>query len=205
VDIMVALAVEPPGEPAEAPETADPAPAGVNGPAETCDHRDEYGSVIFNGICALCLASIPAPEMTPDPADEAPASPADEADVVAQVSVEDPAAVPGDDPQATETGELPADGPEDAPAPESGPEAADGGQDIPLDPGEVILATAIRWEPDGGLPEAVPVTFVVTSAGRKIGIDPDGWMAVTTGPPLDVVAGMVPKPPRRSWKDPRTA
>lgn len=52
----------------------------------------------------------------------------------------------------------------------------DTGVDLPLGSGEVVLAQ--RTDDDG-------VTWVVTSAGRKIGIGLDGSISVTVGPELD--------------------
>lgn len=66
--------------------------------------------------------------------------------------------------------------------------------DLPLDEGEEI--TAERTDESGDL-------IVVTSFGRKIGISPDGWIAVLMGPDLAARVPSVPKPPRSSWKDPR--
>lgn len=79
----------------------------------------------------------------------------------------------------------------------------DGGFEIPLDEGEEIVAQATRLEPVVGTDEMVPITYLVTSAGRKVGIDPDGWVAVVMGPDLDVIQPPAPKPPRASWKEPR--
>lgn len=74
----------------------------------------------------------------------------------------------------------------------------DDGIDIPLDEGEEVISQTVRIE-DG----ETPVLYLTTTAGRKVGIDPDGWMSVATGPELDVILPPVPKPPRKSWKEPR--
>lgn len=69
-----------------------------------------------------------------------------------------------------------------------------GDADLPLADGEEVVGQ--RLDDDGDL-------VVVTSFGRKLGISPDGWIVVLMGPPLDREAASVPKPPRKSWKDPR--
>ena len=128
-------------------------------------------------------------------------------ELIAAPPVEDEAEIAPAPEDATETAAEPDPAPEGAPAADDpAADTTDGdddGVEIPLDPGEEVIATATRFEPALGTEEMVPITYFVTSAGRKFGVDPDGWLAVVTGPDMDTILPPAPKPPRASWKEPR--
>jgi hypothetical protein len=163
---------------------------------------------------------------TQDTVEERDSGPAEER-VAEEVPAEAPAAVPDgvigapeQCPHGVDSGcplceldaaSAPAQAVEDEPEPEAEPlglslpdllsdeewdalAAEYGDADLPLAEGEEVMGQ--RTDDDGDL-------IVVTSFGRKLAISPDGWMSVLTGTPLTIEAQAVPKPPRKSWKDPR--
>lgn len=175
-----------------APEASEPQPT---------DAAGEDAGVAPADVPQGIVAEDPTPEPDAQPSTEPAACPhgASAADCpLCALDADRPAAEPEPEPAPAE------EAVDDAPASDDGAltdeewdalvAEAPAEADLPLDEGEEI--TAERLDEDG-------VLIVVTSFGRKIGISPDGFLSVLTGPDIAVRVPPVPKPPRSSWKDPR--
>lgn len=66
--------------------------------------------------------------------------------------------------------------------------------EFPFDSGETVLSQRVDAD--------APITYIVTTFGRKVGISQDGWISVLIGPDIDLVVPPVPKPPQMTWKGP---